>query len=133
MKPAPELSGRARRGYARDMPRSPFRQLRRCRVLFALALCAWLALAGSAFAQSGCCTDMAGMAAATMGHHDGTPAPLHADGLHADCACAHMTAAALPELAMPAWPMHFAAIAWPAWSGAAPELPHAPPLRPPLA
>ena len=124
---------RVRRGYARGMPRPLFRQLRCCRALFALALCAWLALAGAAFAQSGCCADMAGMAAATMAHHDGSPAPLHADSLHAGCACAHLTAAALPELAMPAWPVRFAATAWPARPSAAPELPHAPPLRPPLA
>lgn len=124
---------RVRRGYARGMPRPLFCQLRRCRALFALALCAWLALAGTAFAQSGCCPDMAGMTAATMTHHDGSPAPLHADSLHADCACAHMTAAALPELAMSAWPVRFAVAAWPARPSAAPELHHAPPLRPPVA
>ena len=99
-----------------------------------LALCAWLGLVGAVFAQADCCADMAGMAgAATMTHHDGVPTPLHADGAQAGCACAHMTAATLPELAAPAWSVRFAVIAWPAWPSAAPELPHAPPLRPPLA
>lgn len=116
------------------MPRPHLRHLRRCRLLFALALCAWLGLAGAVFAQAVCCVGMAGMAeAATMTHHDSVPMPLHAGGAQADCTCAHMTAATLPELAAPAGPVRFATIAWPAWPSAAPELPHVPPLRPPLA
>ncbi len=134
MQPAPGLSGAAPRGYARGMHHSVLRHLRRCRLLFGLALCAWLALAGAAFAQSSvCCAEMADMAGATTAHHGSAPAPLHADCVPADCACAHTTAAALPELALPAGPLRFAVEAWPNGPLAAPELPHAPPLRPPLA
>lgn len=110
------------------MGRTFLRQLRRCRVLFALALCAWLGLATAAFAKADCCAGMDGMA--TMAHHHDAPA--HADGVHVDCACAHMTAG-LPVFAVPAGPVHFAATIWRASPAVAPELVHAPPLRPPLA
>jgi len=116
------------------MRRSRLRHLRRCRLLFVLALCAWLGLVGSVFAQHRCCAAMDGMAGATtMVHHDGAPQPLHADGMHAGCTCAHMTAAALPAPAGSASPPSFAAQAWPAWPAAAAELARAPLLRPPLA
>lgn len=117
-------------GYARRMHRPVLRHLRRCRVLFALALCAWLGLATAVFAKADCCVGMAGMA--TMTHHHGASVPVHADGMHADCACAHMTAT-LPAFAVSVGPRHFAATTLQAWPAAAPDLAHAPPLRPPLA
>ena len=121
------------RRYARGMPRSPFRRLLRCRALFALAICAWLGLAGSVFARADCCAGMGGMGnATTMTHHDGVPAPLHADGVHADCACAHATAS-LPLPNLPLAHAPFVAAVFPVWIGAAWEHTNAPPLRPPLA
>ena len=115
------------------MSRSPLRHLRRCRVLFALALCAWLSLAGAAWAHADCCAGMGGIAGTTtMTRHGATPAPLHADSMHADCACAHATAT-LPALAISAWQTRFAATTWQMWRAAARELSIAPPLRPPLA
>ncbi|MBD8900060.1 hypothetical protein [Rhodanobacter sp. DHG33] len=112
------------------MSRSIPRYLRRCRVLFALALCAWLGLATAVFAKADCCADMQGMA--TMTHHHGAPAPVHANGMHADCACAHMTAT-LPVFALPVGSAHFAAAAWRPRPATAPDRARAPPLRPPLA
>jgi hypothetical protein len=70
--------------------------------------------------------------AAAMTHRGGAPAPLHADGVHADCACAHATVT-LPELSASTVPVRLAATTWQAAADAAPELPRAPPLRPPLA
>jgi hypothetical protein len=112
------------------MSRSFLRHLRRCRLLFVLALCAWLGLAGSVSAHADCCVGMDGMATATA-HRDGTP-PLHAGGMHADCACAHVTAA-LPEPAASVVTVRLAAMTWRAWPSVASELPRTPPLRPPLA
>lgn len=112
------------------MSRLLLHRLRRCRVLFALALCAWLGLASTVFAKTDCCAGMTGMA--TMMHHHAAPAPLHADGAHADCTCAHMTAA-LPLLVASSELVRFAARVWQAQPAATPELAHAPPLRPPLA
>ena len=115
------------------MIRSPLRQLRRCRLLFALALCAWLGLTGAVWTHADCCAGMDGMAAATtMTHHDGGPAPLHADGVHADCTCVHATATP-PELAAPAVPVRLVAAAWQPSQAVAPNFPYIPPLRPPLA
>jgi hypothetical protein len=114
------------------MNRPLLRHLRRCRVLCALALCAWLGLATTVFAKADCCAGIGMDGMATMTHHHGAPAPLHADGAHADCTCAHMTAA-LPAFAASVGPVHFAATAWQAWPAVTPELAHAPPLRPPLA
>ena len=110
------------------MGRPVFRQLRRCRVLFALALCAWLGLAATAFARVDCCAGLAGLAAHAHGH--GMPA--HADSGHADCACAHM-AATLPVLAAtPGLAPRAAKLRW-TWSAAASDPADSPPLRPPLA
>ncbi|MFK2879440.1 hypothetical protein [Rhodanobacter hydrolyticus] len=105
-------------------------RLRRCRVLFALALCAWLGVAFTAFAKADCCAGMDGTKVMTQ--HHGAPAPVHADGVHADCACAHVTAT-LPVFAVPVGLARFAAVTWQAWPAEAPDLAHAPPLRPPLA
>jgi len=120
-------------GYARHMSRSVLRHLRRCRVLFALALCAWLGLATTVFAKVDCCTGTAGMhAVKTMAHHHDAPAPVHADGMHADCTCAHMTAT-LPIFTLPGGSAHFAATAWRPRPAIAPDRARAPLLRPPLA
>lgn len=110
------------------MDRFFLRRLRRCRVFFALALCAWLGLATTVFAQADCCAGMRGMATAT--HHHDAPAP--AGSVHVDCACAH-TAAVMPAIGMPVGPVRFSATAWQAPHAMAPDLAHAPPLRPPLA
>ena len=91
------------------MSRTSLRRLRRCRALFALALCAWLGLAAAALAETDCCAGMHGMA--TMAHHHDAPAPLHADGPHADCACAHMTAT-MPSAAVPMGSVRFPAPVW---------------------
>lgn len=121
------------RGYARCMSRPVLRRLRRCRVLFALALCAWLGLATTVLAKADCCAGMAGMdGMTTMTHHHDAPAPAHADGVHVDCACAHVTAT-MPAIIAPIGPMRFFAPIWQALPAAAPELAHSPPLRPPLA
>ncbi|MBD8872529.1 hypothetical protein [Rhodanobacter sp. DHB23] len=115
------------------MVRPVLHHLRRCRALFALALCAWLGLATAVFAKADCCAGMAGMPAMkTMTHHHDAPAPMHADGMHADCACAHMTAT-LPLPVVTAGAVRFAMLAWQAQPAVAPDLAHAPPLRPPLA
>ncbi|WP_049623191.1 hypothetical protein [Frateuria defendens] len=123
-----------------------FHRLRRCRVLFALAFCAWLALAGVAWAQHGCCLggDGAGSAMAgamSMVHHHGMAHAGHGEPLasphhdHAaadDCCCAHLPASLpLPAgVAMNTLPV---AAVWHASIVAAPQPPWGPPLRPPLA
>jgi len=115
------------------MSRSPLRQWRRCRLLFALALCAWLGLAGAVWAHADCCTGTGGMAGATtMTHHADTPTSPHADGAHADCACAHVTVT-LPELPSSTVSARLVATRWQAWPAVTPTFPYAPPLRPPLA
>lgn len=113
------------------MGRSFLRRLRRCRVLFALALCAWLGVATTVSAGAECCAGMAGMKAMTH-HHHGAPVPVHADGVPAGCPCAHMTAV-MPVPAVLIGSTRFSAPAWQALPAAAPERAHAPPLRPPLA
>ncbi|BFI95780.1 MAG: hypothetical protein RSP_12900 [Rhodanobacter sp.] len=109
------------------MSRSVLRHLRRCRVLFALALCAWLGLAATVFAQADGCAGMRGMA--TAHNHD---MPAQAGGGHADCACAHV-AATVPATVASMHAVHFPAAAWQALPAVAPEVTYAPPLRPPLA
>ena len=108
-----------------------FRRLRRCRLLFVLALCAWLMMGSTAWAKADCCASagMQGMAAM----HAGAPAPQpphhHSDSCQ--CACSHMTVdlSALRGLA-PASIMPGQA-GWQAAVQAAPQPGYAPPLRPP--
>jgi hypothetical protein len=108
-----------------------FRRLRRCRALRVLALCAWMALAGIAWAQGLRCPATAGDASAMAvqgRHHDGG-VPCAPAG---DC-CAHAPAI-LPAATLRA-PMPLA-LASPGWRMAPPDAPrfaHAPPLRPPSA
>jgi hypothetical protein len=116
--------------------------LRRCRLLFALALCAWLMLAGMAWAQSGCCESMAGSAHAAMagGHgatHDMSQQHAHqhhhADAWPGDCSCAHAPAT-LPRVAALDMPVRLPhGDVSPAAVGDAPQPPAKPPLRPPAA
>ncbi|WP_201315044.1 hypothetical protein [Dyella sp. EPa41] len=113
-----------------------FRHLRRCRALFALALCAWLALATVAWAQPGdCCAPMASSMDRCMPHapapHDhGAP---HSLGVATDGCCAHASISVPP----PAWgAMSQAEPArqdWRAHRETAPQPVYEPPLRPPVA
>jgi hypothetical protein len=114
------------------MPLHLFHRLRRCRVLFALALCAWLMMGSAAWAQADCCASagMQGMAAM----HAGGPSPQPHHNHHSDscqCACSHMNVdlstmqALLPAPNMPGQ------VGWPAAVQAAPQPGYAPPLRPP--
>lgn len=99
---------------------------RRCRVLFALALCAWLGLVGAAWAQVDCC---AAPADSALTHHDGQVP--HAD--HGQAACACPVVPVVPEHAVEppaAWP-GVTVVLMPVRP--APEILVAPPLRPPLA
>ena len=86
----------------RLMRRHLFPSLRRSRALFALALCAWLLLAGMAWAAGGCCDAMQAAPAKAMamdghagmdGMHDAQPQVPHSHGAWApDCTCAHAPA-----------------------------------------
>jgi hypothetical protein len=108
-----------------------FRRLRRCRLLFVLALCAWLMMGSTAWARADCCasTGMQGMAAMPMGG----PAPQPHQHLSdsCQCACSHMTVdlSALQPLA-PASIVPGQA-SWQAEVQAAPQPGYVPPLRPP--
>ncbi|WP_266170099.1 hypothetical protein [Dyella subtropica] len=117
--------------------------LRRCRLPFALALCAWLMLVSMAWAQSGCCDDMPGAGSAmTMDGHMGGHAGAHDMDHHAshpaghtasDCTCTHAPAT-LPTVAALGLPSTL-----PSTDGLAqpdndtPQPASKPPLRPPAA
>lgn len=119
-----------------------FHRLRRCRVLFALALCAWLAMGSLAWAGTGCCAGMAvhgssmqsmsmpGMAAMhAVGHAQHPPA--HHAG-HGECTCAHAPAD-LSVMSMPVDSIMPGQLGWRLLALAAPQPSHGPPLRPPAA
>lgn len=117
------------------MSRLSLHPWRRCRLLFALALYAWLSLAGAVWAHADCCAGMMGggvAGTATMTHHADAPVSPHGDGVQADCACAHATVT-LPELPASAASACLVATTWQTWPAAAPTFPDAPPLRPPQA
>src|SRR5579859_2426862 len=83
------------------MTRHLFRRLRRCRALFALALCAWLALGSVVWAQAdGCCPEMA--SSMGMGMHHDAVAPdhgaTHAALMTPDSCCAHATVSVPPSM-----------------------------------
>ncbi|WP_430390725.1 hypothetical protein [Dyella sp. 20L07] len=117
------------------MTRHLFRHLRRCRALFALALCAWLTLASVAWAQDDCCASMTAPVGMSMSHgmdmhgHDaGHPATTMPDGC-----CAHATvnvpvvqAQNLPQVAPES-------ADWRPYRQVAPQPVYEPPLRPPVA
>ena len=135
VKPTPELSWRLSDGYAPAMPRHLFRRLRRCRALFALALCAWLTLASAAWAQEGCCTSMGSLMSMTMHHAADTQdqSPGHSAATTPDCACAHATAQLPSSLAQGlahALPLD---TGWTTAREAAPQPVYEPLLRPPVA
>ncbi|MFC5740762.1 hypothetical protein [Dyella tabacisoli] len=119
--------------------------LRRCRALFALALCAWLMLIGMAWAQGGCCSTLHSSTAMTMdmnGHADMSNHDMHGDGhdmghpmgspqVSCTCACASAT---LPQIAMVAPQTVMAKVDdSPYFGGEAPQPIQLPPLRPPAA
>jgi hypothetical protein len=117
------------------MSRHLFRRLRRCRVLFALALCAWLTMASLAWAQEACCASSGTSMTMTMSHamdmHDHSPG--HTAAATPDCACAHAAASVPCSLAQGlshALPQN---TGWVASRETAPQPVYEPPLRPPLA
>jgi hypothetical protein len=109
-----------------------FHRLRRCRLLFVLALCAWLMMGSTVWAKADCCASagMQGMAAM----HAGGPAPQQPPHHHSDgcqCACSHMTVdLAVLQALSPASILPGQA-RWEAAVQAAPQPGYAPPLRPP--
>lgn len=114
------------------MTRRLFRHLRRCRALFALALCAWLALASVAWAMpiDDCCAGTAAMhmVRAADSHDHGTAHPAAADGC-----CTHASVAVPAACASHVVPV--AAVKHDGRAGrkAAPQPVYDPPLRPPVA
>jgi hypothetical protein len=117
------------------MFRRLFPRLRRCRALFALALCAWLALASVAWAQEGCCASKGapeGMAMShAMGSHD--HAPGHPATVAPDCSCAHVTASVPSPLAQNLPESLPRGEHWQNYRDVAPQPVYEPPLRPPVA
>jgi hypothetical protein len=117
------------------MSRHLFRRLRRCRALFALALCAWLAMASLAWARQDCCASKGASMSMTMSH--ASDAQHHAPGQAAtatpDCLCAH-AAASMPTAVAQSLPHTLPYNAgWNAVSEIAPQPVYEPPLRPPVA
>jgi len=113
-----------------------FRHLRRCRALFALALCAWLALASVVWAQPGdCCAPMASSMDMSMAH---APAPhdhgaAHSFGVAADGCCAHASVSVPPSAWGPMAQAEPASQGWRSHRETAPQPVYEPPLRPPVA
>jgi hypothetical protein len=110
---------------------SRFRRLRRCRALFALAMCAWLAMGSAAWALPGCCASM-GMHASMAMHaeHPVTHPHGHAAG-NIVCTCAHAAVDRLTVDAMPSGSPMPGRVHWRALPKDAPQPVFAPPLRPP--
>ena len=109
------------------------RRLRRCRALFALALCAWLAMGSTVWAKSHCCAsmDMHGMTSMHADHQGGHPIGHAADHGDGACTCAH---AAVDRLTLTMQPQQVplpARLDAHAWPQDAPQPVYAPPLRPP--
>ncbi|WP_266159567.1 hypothetical protein [Dyella silvatica] len=120
---------------------------RRCRAMFALALCAWLMLVSMAWAQQGCCSTVHGQTGAAMvmamdGHASMSAHSMHGDGhdtahagdkLQAHCTCACVSAT-VPQVASVAPPAAIADSGDAAYfGGEAPQPTRIPPLRPPAA
>jgi len=118
------------------MTRHLFRHLRHCRALFALALCAWLALASVAWAQESCCASMSAATDMVMHHATNTHdhAPGHPETVMPDCGlCAHVATSVSPSLTQGMPQALPAAQGWQANHEAAPQPLYEPPLRPPAA
>jgi hypothetical protein len=110
-----------------------FRHLRRCRALFALALCAWLAMGSAVWAKSDCCAsmDMHASMALHADHH-----AQHSHGQpegNSSCTCAHAAVDRLMAEANAADSTLPDRIRWQPLLRDAPQRPFAPPLRPPSA
>jgi hypothetical protein len=111
-----------------------FQRLRRCRALFALALCAWLTLASVAWAQESCCASKGAAMSMVMPHALGTPdhGPGHAAPVTPDCSCVHVTAS-VPALLAQNLPQSLPrGELWQAHREVAPQPVYEPPLRPPV-
>jgi hypothetical protein len=112
-----------------------FHRLRRCRLLFTLALCAWLMMGSTVWAKADCCAAMGMQGMAAM-HAQGqapqqVPQPPHQHADVCQCACNHMTAdLSLPQVVATGSIMP-AQGCWQAAVQAAPQPGYAPPLRPP--
>ncbi|WP_243039762.1 hypothetical protein [Dyella sedimenti] len=115
------------------MTRHLFRHLRRCRALFALALCAWLALGSVAWAMpvEDCCASMGPDMAQAMAAPD--HAPMHGATLASDTCCAHAAAQVPPSAIGHVQPVPSGRLAWQRHRIDAPQPVYDPPLRPPVA
>jgi hypothetical protein len=118
------------------MTRHLFRHLRHCRALFALALCAWLALASVVWAQPvHCCASMATTMDMSMAHAPGAHdhGADHAANMLPDGCCAHATVTVPPSAWERVVPVQPASQGWLARRETAPQPVYEPPLRPPVA
>jgi hypothetical protein len=107
------------------------RRLRRCRALFALALCAWLAMGSATWAKADCCAAMD--MHASMAMHGGDH-PQHPHGHQADngiCTCAHAAVDRLAADLTPAGSLVPDQVRWQAVPQDMPQPAFKPPLRPP--
>jgi hypothetical protein len=120
------------------MTRHLLRHLRRCRALFALALCAWLALSSMAWAQPEDCCPTVAAASMSMSTHHCTTTPAqdvhaHASSMAADGCCAHAAVTVPPSVVQHMLHAQPDSSAWQARRESAPQPAYEPPLRPPLA
>ncbi len=114
-----------------------FHRLRRCRVLFALACCAWLSMGSLAWAGVDCCAEqaapMAGMSMHDMAHmHGDHGQPVHHHAAHCTCGCVQATLV-LPSCGATAQVAPSARAVWMLQAKTAPQPGQPPPLRPPAA
>lgn len=111
-----------------------FHRLRRCRALFALALCAWLTLASVAWAQQGCCASKGDSMGMVMSHAMDShgQAPDHGAPVMPDCSCVHGAAGVPPLLAQNLAQSLPPGEHWQAYREVAPQPVYEPPLRPPV-
>ncbi|WP_157971307.1 hypothetical protein [Dyella sp. C9] len=110
------------------------RHLHRCRVLFALALCAWLTLSSVAWAQPDCCGQMGAYPAMAMPH--GADSHAHGMGHMAsagDSCCAPASANVPAGIVPHVIPLAPASVDWARHREVAPQPLYEPPLRPPVA
>ena len=125
------------------MRRYSLPSLRRSRALFALALCAWLLMAGMAWAAGGCCDAMQAVQGKAMtmdgqagmhGMHDAQPLAPHGHGdWTPDCTCAHAPANLAGVAMVGAAHPSPERLSPPRGNEATPQPPAKPPLRPPAA